>query len=735
MADVYRIGVAIGMTDNFSQALQALAAKVLGVNVAAKELEGTFNRVKLLVAGLGGVFVGSEMMRGVNSMAEAGAKLQRAQTAMLQAGMTQKQIAQETAVAYNSMSQVRGPDIVDRVNAIRELRGIVGTGPNGSDYREVNAVLPNYLRVRSLYGEHGSQQLFRTVEMQGGARYDANGNFDEGRFARYLDAATRTLQASGGNLKPQDLLSVMQMGAVTARGMTPDAFWNTMMTPAMEMGGYRAGTALTAMSRAFYGGIMPDRNARELERLGIFTGGSIQHMGHLTSEQRADLTAHGYHVGRGGVVTVRRDGVAGAEELNDPNRGFFPWIRDVLSPRLRHDYETRIATRPGNTESYDAYVRNELYSALPTETARRFGALIVQQLTSVQRDTTLREQASGLPAYEQAQQNYTQQLENMRHSWASLMETLGLPAAKDAASIMQGISHGLDSLTRAAAAHPEAAQWMLRVGAGLGVLLALGGTAAIAGVALGTMAGGIRTIGGVASLGVRSLGLLSSGLSKIGLIAEGGSLIVAATGLTALAAAIGGIILAVNLWNRQDQIKADHAAQLKAHPEMQTPKYFDAPYELSDFNPFKWMQHHRARRPLWREADPEYHAQFGRDELTRQLGIDGYTPRKPGPRQVSNENIPIIDRLNAARVFPENAGSTRRSDRTSSGASPSGYGTEQRTQSQTLHLTVPLTLDKRELGRAILQINLDDARRANRAQSGAFDGLANAQVPGMSVGY
>jgi len=398
MADVYRIGVAIGMTDNFSQALQALAAKVLGVNVAAKELEGTFNRVKLLVAGLGGVFVGSEMLRGVNSMAEAGAKLQRAQTAMLQAGMTQKQIAQETAVAYNSMNQVRGPDIVDRVNAIRELRGIVGTGPNGNDYREVNAVLPNYLRVRSLYGEHGSQQLFRTVEMQGGARYDANGNFDEGRFARYLDAATRTLQASGGNLKPQDLLNVMQMSAVTARGMTPEAFWNATMTASMEMGGYRAGTALTAMSRAFYGGIMPERNAREMQRLGIFSGADVKHMGHLTSEQAHDLRAQGYHVGRGGVVSVGRGAVAGNDVLNDPNQGFFPWIKDYLTPKLQADYNSRVASKPGNTESFDAYVRDELYKLLPTETARRFAAIIVQQSTSIERDATLRQQASGLSA-------------------------------------------------------------------------------------------------------------------------------------------------------------------------------------------------------------------------------------------------------------------------------------------------------------------------------------------------
>ncbi|RUT26946.1 hypothetical protein C0V97_03805 [Asaia sp. W19] len=714
MADVYRIGVAIGMTDNATQVLQTLASKVLGLNMAAKDLERGLNRAKLAAVGLVGVLGGSAILHGVNSMAEAGAKLQRAQTAMLQAGMTQKQIAQETAVAYNSMNQVRGPDIVDRVNAIRELRGIVGTGPNGNDYREVNAVLPNYLRVRSLYGEHGSQEIFRTIEMQGGARYDDKGNFDEARFAQYLDASLRTLQASGGNLKPQDLLNVMQMGAVTARGMTPDAFWNMMMTPAMEMRGYRAGTAVTAMSRVFYGGIMPDHNARELERLGILSGGSIKKMGYLTPEQRADLKAHGYHVGRGGVVTVRRDGVKGADELNDPNRGFFPWIRDVLAPAIRHDYDTNIATRPGNTETYDAFVRREILEALPTETARRFSALMVQQITSVERDATLRQQATGIGAYDLAQQNYTQQLENMRHSWASLMETLGLPAAQDGAHLLQSISHGLDTLTQAAAKSPEATRMIIRLAAAIGAVAVVGGTIAV---------------------GVASLGMVATGLGALGAVAAGGSLIAAAAGITAVSTALVGLVGIAMLWKNQDQLKADHAAQLKAHPEMQAPKYFDAPYELSDFNPFKWMQHHRARRPLWREADPEYHAQFGRDELNRQLGIDGYTPTKPGPRQVSNENVPIIDRLNAARVFPENAGSTRRSDRTSNGATHSGYGTEQRTQSQTLHLTVPLTLDKRELGRAMLQINLDDARRANRAQSGAFDGLANAQVPGMSVGY
>jgi hypothetical protein len=534
------------MTDNATQVLQALGRSLLGLNLKVADVEKGLNRVKIAALGLGGVIAGKEIIEGWAKMAEAGGKLQAAQIAMTNAGMTHLEVVRETAEAYRSMSEVKGPDIVERINAIRELRGIVGAGAGGHDYREINALLPNYLKVRELTGDKGGNDLFRAVEQQGGARFKPDGEFDQVRFDKYVDAGLRTLQAGGGNIKPRDLLNVMQMASVTARGMDPDAFWNMMMTPMLEMGGHRAGTALTAVSRAFYGGIMPERNARELDRLGLYNPGAIRHIPHMTREERAELQKQGYTIGKGGVVTVGSGALRGEKELNDPQQGVFPWINDILLPRLKADYRKNVATRPGNTESFDAYLRDEMYKALPTETARRFVALLTAQVTSVQRDNTMRSQAPGLSAYDIAQQGFDKQVENVKRSWSSLMETLGLPAAKDGATILKAIAGGLDSITQWAAKHPDAAKDLERLALGISAVAAVSGGAAIAGVALGPLARGI----GFLATGLTPFGAGGAGAKALaGLTAEGGAaslpLLISKLGL--LGFAVGGVILALKL--------------------------------------------------------------------------------------------------------------------------------------------------------------------------------------------
>ncbi|MGI4945761.1 MAG: hypothetical protein ACRYHQ_35250 [Janthinobacterium lividum] len=540
MAEIYRIGVAIGMQDNATAVLQSLSKSLIGLNLKVADVEKGLNRVKVAALGLGAVFAGRELIHGFAALATSGAKLQAAQLAMTNAGMSHLEVVRETARAYQSMSEVKGPDITERINAIRELRGIVGAGAGGHDYREVNALLPNYLKVRELVGDKGGNDVFRAVEQQGGARYKADGSFDEPRFDKYVDAALRMLQAGGGNIKPRDLLNVMQMASTTARGMDPNAFWNMMMTPMLEMGGHRAGTALTALSRAFYGGIMPDRNARELERLGVFAGGQhIKTLPHMSREQRAEFKQQGYTIGRGGVVTVARGATRGEKELNDPNQGFYPWLRDVLSPLLRRDYQKNVASKPGNTESFDAYIRDEMYKALPTETARRMGALIISQLTSVKRDGTMRVQAPGLGAYDTAQQGFDKQLENVQRSWKSLMETLGLPAARDGASILKAVAAGLDSVTQWAAKHPTAARDLERFALGVGAVAVVSGSAAIAGVALGPLGSGIKLLaGGLMAFGPG--GAAATALTTISGVGAG-SLLAFAGGITALGAALVGL--------------------------------------------------------------------------------------------------------------------------------------------------------------------------------------------------
>jgi hypothetical protein len=514
MADVYRIGVAIGMTDNASQVLQALGKSLLGLNLKIKDIEGGFGRIKLAALGLVGVLGGREMLRGINALAEAGAKLQSAQTAMAQAGMTARQITEATNVSYRSLGQVRGLDMAERLDAYRELRGILG--PRGDDFSEVQQVLPSYLKLHTLYGGR-TQDVMRAVEMQGGVQFDRNGQFDQSRFGTYLDAAVRTLQASGGTIKPQDLLNVMKQASVTARGMDPNAFWNLMMTPIMEMGGYRAGTALSAFSRQFYGGIMPERNARELQSLGLMQAGKATY-------------------GHDGRLIAGRGAITSEDVLNDPNRGPLSWLAETALPAFRQGFAAFQQSHPGTKETWQAYVRDEVTRVFSTETDRRLAALVLTQLGSVQRDQALRQSAPGVGAYDLAQHNYETQLENLRKSWASLMQTLGLPAARDAASVLRAVGGGIDALTQAARRHPALARDIERLAAAIAVLGIASGSAAIIGAAFGPLAKGLgllRTVmvGGEMAAATAALPGLAAGLGPV------------AVGLTALAAAVTGLPL------------------------------------------------------------------------------------------------------------------------------------------------------------------------------------------------
>ncbi|NHN93632.1 phage tail tape measure protein [Acetobacter sicerae] len=690
MADIYKIGVSIGMKDNASAVVSALASKFLGLNVAVKDVEGNLNKLRLAAVGVFAVWGGTKALEGLNALAKAGSKLQDQQTAMAKAGMTHLEIIQETKRAYQSMSEVRGPDVTDRIKSILELRSIIGAGKNGHDYGEINAVLPSFLKVRSLYGDEGSKEIFRAVEQQGGARFNedgsiaqhgalfkkADGVFDDARFSRYVDAAVKVLQASVGTITPRDLKNVMSMASVTARGMDPEAFWGMMMTPMIEMGGFRAGTAATAMSRAFYGGIMPQRNAEELERLGVIGGVHVLteaerkalHLPeHLSKQDRRDLAAQGYRFGQDGRVILSRGALAGSDVLNDPSKGIFPWLRDFVSPRLHSDYEKNVASHPGNTETFDAYVRDEIYKALPTETARRFGALIVQQLTSVARDQNLMKQAAGVDAaYDANQGNYQQQLDNLKKSWASFMQTIGLPAAQDGAHILKALGEGIDSLTRQAEKHPDAAKNLIRFAAGVSAVTAVSGAAAVAGMALGPLAKGI----GLLAVGARGLGGAIAGIEAAGVI---GTMSALGVGLTAVGAALLVLYGAVKFWQAGSSLGADGSkVTWKDHAD-----------------PFQMFHHHASAA----------------DEKNKRDGYRSYFDN-------------IIDNMPVGNARP-------------SGGISSGNAHQ-------THVTItpaPVVLDGKRIGEVNFTAQYRSAMQQLRSTSSGADGLAMPQYPGAALAH
>ncbi|KDE19666.1 hypothetical protein AZ09_10360 [Acetobacter aceti 1023] len=521
MADVYRVGVAIGMTDNASQVISVLAGKMLGLNIAAKDAQLNLNKVRLAAVGLGGVILTGGIVRGLNDMAAAGAKLQDQIVGMQKDGMTHLQIVQETAQAYKSMSEVRGPDVAERIRAIRELRGIAGEGENRS-LDEVNQLLPNYLKAANIVGARNAQSLFRAIELRGDVQFNRNGMLDMSRFEVGLDRAIRALQAAGGTITPRELYGLMQQAGPMARMMSPEAFYGTMTTAVMEMGGQRAGTALTAAGRALYGGIMPERNANEMLNLGLYDPKSIRNVRGLSRAQKRELSAMGYSVGRGGVVMVDRHALVGADVLNAEGVG--GWIEKVLSPRMHNMFLREQKRNPQLSELQ--FDMQELYTLFPTETFRRLAGFYLTQSENVARDQRLQSQAAGLGAYQLDQQRYDVALDNVKHSWASLMETMGLPAAQDGAHLLNAISGGLDHLTQVLTAHPDMAKYLEIFAIGTAAVAATGASISIFALAVSPFTRGLGALIGLTAEG--RLAASIAGMAKFGASLKGLSAILAA---------------------------------------------------------------------------------------------------------------------------------------------------------------------------------------------------------------
>lgn len=504
MADVYRVGVAIGMTDNATQVIQTLARNILGLNSSVLDVERNMGRLKFAAIGLAGVLGGEALAKGMNSLATAGGRVLDQQTQMKNAGMTNLQIIQETAQVYKSMSEVRGLDVAQRLQAVRELRGIAGEGHKRS-LAEANQLLPDYLRAQTIVGAQQAHTLFRAIELRGDVQFDHKGNLNNQLFHTGLDRALRAIQASGGTVTPRDLYGVMQQAGPMARMMAPEAFYGMMTTAIMEMGGQRAGTALTAIGRALYGGIMPERNANEMLNLGLYDPRAVRHVRGLSRAQKADLKSMGYSVGRGGAVMVDRNALIG-QEVRD-RLGVGAWMNQFLAPRLHAAFLRQHGAHPHLTEQQ--YDMQEMYRLLPTEPSRRFTGFYLTQRENIERDQKLQDQSLGMGAYDNNQNNYTTQLHNLQQSWSGLMQTLGLPAARDGASILKGLGVGIDSLTRAASAHPDAAKNLVRLTAGVAGLTALSGAIAITAVALGPLNSGLRVL--FATLSKTSAAAVASG--------------------------------------------------------------------------------------------------------------------------------------------------------------------------------------------------------------------------------
>ena len=254
----------------------------------------------------------------------------------------------------------------------------------------------------------------------------------------------------------------------------------------MDMGGFRAGTAMTAVQRQLLGGKMTKPTAEEMEAVGLLKPGMWHKSG----------------VG----VFVDKGGLEGEDILKDPEKGILEWANKILLPALAARHIT------SNVD-----VQQELYRLFGTETARRMMGLFIQNQSQIGRDAKLYENALPDAYGNLVKGDLGANVTNLKDAVTSFLQAFGAPMVPIAINALHSLADGINSVAGMALAHQDAMKIVGESLVGLSAgLITLGG-AAVVGAALaivGPVGAAILGLGGaITAIGAMNWESASKGLS------------------------------------------------------------------------------------------------------------------------------------------------------------------------------------------------------------------------------
>lgn len=470
MIDAYKIGVSIAMTNGVSAILAVIQRDILGLHKAVEMTNGGFSRMKLAVVGLAGVTLGAGMLAGLYELSKAGEKYTHQLELMKIAGMSAADMKLAIAAADQTSSQVRTSSPTSNLQVIGELRSVFG------DTKEAIHFLPQMQRLSAIFSsitggapEKLGYTTMRAVEMMGGTVDPKSGQMDVDRASRMVDLITQATIASHGKVGPQEWLQFAQQASGVVKKMDTSALILGMMPIIQEMGGFRAGTALTSMNQQIVGGVMPQRVVADWEKYG------------LINMDKVTPTKTGVRVGVGGIV---------GEETWKKNP--LEWIESVFIPKL-HAQGVK-----------DEDISDQIIRLFSRQTSQREASLMATQLVRIHKDVAMAQQAAtSAPGANELLRNNPKTVRAALDVQAGRLATdLGRALTPTVVAAMQGLTKAFAYLSEVIEAHPTATKWVLGIAAGLAAVLIVAGTVAIAVAAIAA----IGTVGWIAA-GVTAVGI------------------------------------------------------------------------------------------------------------------------------------------------------------------------------------------------------------------------------------
>lgn len=391
---------------------------------------------------------------GVAAMATGQHVLGALSPAMTEAKAFQTQVAQLRAMGVgdatvsDAVKFARGMDIMgtsatENLKLLKESYGVL------RDMHESEQVVPYLARMKfgietvMANGGHGEghganaeamfMDLLKVAELRGAAK-------DPARLKQVLDFATQAYVASGGLVKPEDLLNMIKTGGIAAKQLNDTQFFFGMLHTMQEMGGHRAGTGLATAYQNWAAGRSTQQAAEELAQLGLLNPGAVKYgkTGHITKM----------------LPDALKDG-----ELYRANP--FEYLMTRVVPRIN----------PNGTLSDNQVISkiNNLFSG--RKGGDLFASLYLER-ANIAKHLAAAPKAYGVNAlYNEATQTAAGQEAELLARKSDLYRELGTKLLPVYVAGLQTLTHAVRGLTGWNQNHPMLAKGILLVAGSLGVLM------------------------------------------------------------------------------------------------------------------------------------------------------------------------------------------------------------------------------------------------------------------------
>ena len=302
MISAYRINIALNLVSNSSSASRSIVRELFGIETAA-------HRVRNVMGALG---IGFGIAEGVREMVKATSEYGHELEVLKLVIRDNKQMADAVKAAWSVSYSVPTSTASDNLKAIGDLVPAFGNVKdainNIESLQKLNAVISNF-------GGKPDQvfDIAKALETRGAAS-------DPTRFNKEAGMMVQATEDTHGRVAARDYLQFIRQANPFATGFSNDFLYKIAPTLMQDMGGSRAGTAVTSFENTLVGGRMTKAAKGLFQQFGLLDGNAA------------------FSEGSAGTVQLKGSRVKGSDlALSDPNR----WVNEVLVPALdRHGFTT-----------------------------------------------------------------------------------------------------------------------------------------------------------------------------------------------------------------------------------------------------------------------------------------------------------------------------------------------------------------------------------------------------------